>query len=121
MSGGAFLAKYGCYDQNGSMLLPPAFGTYGTMARGRFRGIGLKLVDFSVTKDTRFSDRFNGQFRFEVFNILNMTQYSPSVTGATTSTTSFGSSTATPDVGVSDPTIGSGASRSVELGFKLTF
>ena len=79
----AALAKYGCYDQNGSMLLPPAFGTYGTMARGLFRGIGLKLVDFSVTKDTRFSDRFNGQFRFEVFNILNMTQYSPSVTGRT--------------------------------------
>jgi len=23
------LAKYGCYEQNGALLLPPAFGTVG--------------------------------------------------------------------------------------------
>src|SRR5262249_21717285 len=58
------LAKYGCWAMNGSMLLPPAIGTYANVARNLFRGRGLKLLDLSLTKETRFSERFNGQFRF---------------------------------------------------------
>ena len=53
------------------------------MPRGIFRGTGLKLLDMSLTKDTKFSERFTGQFRFEVFNILNMTQYSYAATNTT--------------------------------------
>lgn len=117
----AALTKFGCYDRNGSLLLPPAFGTFGNMARGIFRGIGLKLLDMSLTKDTKFSERFDGQFRFEVFNILNLTQYTPSVTGTPASTTSFGSARATPDVQISNPEVGSGAARSIQLGFRLMF
>jgi Carboxypeptidase regulatory-like domain/TonB dependent receptor len=119
----AALAKFGCYDQGGSLMLPSAFGTYGTMPRGLFRGTGLKLLDMSLTKDTRFSERFSGQFRFEVFNILNMTQYSYSASATTNpaSATTFGSARVTPDVQVSNPEVGSGAARSTQLGFKLTF
>ncbi len=117
------LAKFGCYDLNGSLMLPSAFGTYGTMPRGSFRGTGLKLLDMSLTKDTRFSERFSGQFRFEVFNILNMTQYSYSATNTTNpaASTTFGSARVSPDVQISNPEVGSGAARSIQLGFKLMF
>src|SRR5579871_2201154 len=117
------LAKYGCWDLNGSMMLPPAIGTYGNAARNLFRGRGLKLLDMSVTKDMRFSERFNTQFRFEVFNILNKTQYTPAVNGnpAGRSNPLLGSSRATPDVQISNPEVGSGAARSIQIGMKLQF
>ena len=117
------LAKYGCWASNGSMLLAPAIGTYGNVTRNLFRGRGLKLLDMSLTKEMRFSERFNGQFRFEVFNILNKTQYTPAVNGnaASRSNPLLGSSRATPDVQISNPEVGSGAARSIQLGFKLAF
>ncbi len=73
------LAKYGCYEQNGSLLLPPAFGTVGTTPTGLFRATPLDLWDVSVTKEVRFTERMSGQFRFEIFNVLNHTNYTPSV------------------------------------------
>ncbi len=93
------------------------------MPRGLFRGTGLKLLDMSLTKDTKFSERFTGQFRFEVFNILNMTQYSYAATNTTNPAASatFGSARVTPDVQISNPEVGSGAARSIQLGFRLTF
>src|SRR5439155_23567563 len=117
------LSKYGCWAKNGAMLLPPAIGTYGTAARGLFRGQGLKLLDVSLTKDTKISERLSGQFRFEVFNVLNKTQYTPTVNGnaASRSNPLLGSSRATPDVQISNPSVGSGAARSIQLGFKLQF
>jgi hypothetical protein len=45
------------------MLLPPAIGTYGNVARNLFRGRGLKLLDMSLTKDQRFAERLDGQLR----------------------------------------------------------
>lgn len=117
------LAKYGCWALNGSMLLPPAIGTYGNMPRNLFRGRGLKLWDLSVTKEIRFSERFSGQFRFEAFNLLNKTQYTNVVNGnpAGRSNPLLGSSRATPDVQISNPEVGSGAARSIQLGLKLAF
>jgi hypothetical protein len=117
------LTKYGCWAMNGSMLLPPAIGTYGNTTRGLFRGRGLKLLDVSLTKETKISERLSGQFRFEVFNVLNKTQYTPSVNGnaASRSNPLLGSARTTPDVQISNPSVGSGAARSIQLGFKLQF
>jgi hypothetical protein len=117
------LAKYGCWAANGSMLLSPAIGSYGTGSRNLFRGVGLKLLDMSITKDIKFTERFGGQFRFEVFNILNKTQYTPAVNGnpASRANPLLGSSRTTPDVQISNPEVGSGAARSIQLGFKLQF
>jgi hypothetical protein len=117
------LAKYGCYASGSSILIPPAIGTYGTGSRDLFRGRGLKLMDASLTKDVKFSERFAGQFRFEVFNVLNKTQYTPAVNGNPSSRSNplLGSSRTTPDVQISNPEVGSGAARSIQLGFKLQF
>jgi hypothetical protein len=77
----------------------------------------------SLTKETKFTERFSGQFRFEVFNVLNKTQYTPAVNGnaASRSNPLLGSSRTTPDVQISNPSVGSGAARSIQLGFKLQF
>ena len=89
----------------------------------KLRGRGLKLWDLSVTKDVHFTERFTAQFRFEVFNLLNKTQYTNVVNGnpAGRSNPLLGSSRATPDVQISNPEVGSGAARSIQLGLKLAF
>jgi hypothetical protein len=117
------LTKYGCWAMNGSLLLPPAIGAYGNATRGLFRGQGLKLLDVSLTKEMKFSERLSGQFRFEVFNVLNKTQYTPAVNGnaASRSNPLLGSARTTPDVQISNPSVGSGAARSIQLGFKMQF
>ncbi len=48
-------------------------GTLGNLGRNTVRGPHFTDLDFSVTKDTRLSERINTQFRAEFFNILNHT------------------------------------------------
>lgn len=93
------------------MLLPPPLGTLGTLGNNVFRGNGLHLLDLSVTKKWRITERVSAQFRVESFNILNVTAYSnPAYNqGPTgqhnnpTSTGGFGNSTTTPDVQIANP------------------
>jgi len=124
------LAKGGCYVDGNSVLAPPAPGTFGTMGRNIFRDSGFKNVDFSVFKDFKFKERFNAQFRFEVFNVFNhplianpfgsVNNYGGgSDPGSSPST--FGCGCATPDVAAGNPIVGSGSSRDIQLGLKLTF
>ena len=123
------LAKYGCYVVGSSMLLPPAFGTLGTMSNNIFRSNGLHTVDFSVTKKWNFTERIAGQLRIELFNLLNSTEYgNPAYNSAGranpvngSSGTPFGNSSATPDVLIANPQVGTGAARSLQLGFKILF
>jgi hypothetical protein len=80
----------------------------------------------SIAKNWKFRERFGAQFRFEVFNLLNTTQYAnPQFNGAgnnsPAATTSFGAATATPDVSANNPVIGNGSSRAIQLALKLTF
>jgi len=125
-AGVASLQKWGCYVSGASMMLPPALGTLGTLGNNVFRANGLHLLDLSVTKKWRITERVNAQFRAEFFNILNTTAYAnPAYNGVgrnnPTSTASFGNSTTTPDVAIANPQIGTGAARSTQLGLKLIF
>jgi hypothetical protein len=43
----------------------------GTARRGAVYGPGLWRADLSLFKGIRFTERFNGQFRFETFNAFN--------------------------------------------------
>jgi hypothetical protein len=100
------------------------------MGRDIFRNNGLSLVDFSVTKKWKLTERISTQLRAEFFNILNVATYA-SPQGATTigsgqhnnptTTGGFGTSLTTPDVANANPQVGSGAGRSTQLGLKFIF
>jgi len=53
----------------------PLAGTFGNVSRGSLRGPGLFDVDTSFFKRFRVSERWNLQFRAEVFNILNHSNF----------------------------------------------
>ena len=116
------LARFGCFATGSSVMIPAALGTFGNLPRNVFRGTGLKLWDMSLTKRTNFTERLSGEFRVEGFNILNHVQYgAPKANPGAGASGGFGSTTVTPDVDVSNPQVGSGAARSIQLAFKLIF
>jgi hypothetical protein len=129
----AALTNLGCYALGNSVLIPPAFGSYGSMPRNPFRDQGFRTMDASITKAFKFKERLTTQFRAEFFNILNHPNFvnpyggpggnaatlDPS--GANTTSTGFGHVLATPDQAGSNPVLGSGGARSIQLGLKLIF
>jgi len=125
----ASLTNLGCYAQGNSILVPPPFGSYGTSGRNLWRDAGFKNLDLSVDKAIKFSDRFSAQFRAEFFNLFNHPIFcNPNgVAGGANSTPGdpsgqpFGAAGSTPDVCASNPEIGSGGPRSIQLGLKILF
>src|SRR2546429_1545777 len=53
----------------------PAAGTYGNLGRNTLTGPGLSNVDVSLDKVFKPTERMNVQFRAEVFNIFNRTNF----------------------------------------------
>jgi hypothetical protein len=129
----ASLAMLGCYvSLNGkSVLIPAAFGTVGTTSPYMFRGPAYANVDFSVTKLFKFGDRLSAQFRAEFFNIFNHPNMSNPYGGpgggngytdpSADAGASFGFQPATSDVVNSNPVLGSGGPRAMQLGLKIIF
>lgn len=56
---------------NTAAFAPAAPGTYGNVSRNSLRGPGFEEVDFSLFRDLFADRRVHGQFRAEVFNLLN--------------------------------------------------
>jgi hypothetical protein len=117
------LGLFGCYAKRNSIMIPPALGTFGTMGRNLFRDSGFR--------NWKFKERLTAQFRIEFFNILNHPNFAnpfggqngfgmndPSAPGPGAG---FGCGCATPDFAASNPVLGSGGSRSIQLGLKLLF
>jgi hypothetical protein len=126
----ATLAKGGCFARGNSVMTPPTAGTFGTMGRNIFRDSGFKDLDFSVFKNFTFKERYTAQFRAEIFNILNhpaienpygASNGSSGGNNDPSSPSSFGGAIGTPDVVAGNPLVGSGDSRAVQVGLKLTF
>jgi hypothetical protein len=122
----ASLTNLGCYAQGGGVLTPPAYGTEGDAGRNIFRGQPFYNVDLSIAKDWKFKERFGAQFRAEIFNLFNRTDLALPVEFKTGTDPSaggtFGCGCTTPDAtGFTNSVLGSGASRSIQLGLKLTF
>ena len=74
---------------------PSALGQEGNSGRRFFHGPGVNDWNFAVLKDTAISERVNLQFRAELFNIFNHTQFiGPSgitgFSGNVSNTASFG-------------------------------
>ena len=125
--GTAALDALGCYSVGNSVLIPPAYGSYGTTMPNFLRDRGFKNWDFSVTKTFTFKEHYKAEFRFEGFNILNHPDFSnPSggpggATGDPSGGPPFGFSGLTPDTYSSNPQLGSGGARAIQLGLKLSF
>jgi hypothetical protein len=128
----AALSNLGCYAVNGSILIPPAYGTLGNLGRSPFTDSGFKNVDFSVTKVFRYKERLTAQFRAEFFNIFNHPNFANPYGGpggptanldpsAGAGGTPFAFSSATPDAASSNPVLGSGGARAIQLGLKFIF
>jgi hypothetical protein len=129
------LSSFGCYAKGKSVLVPPAIGTFGTMARNVFRDSGYRNWDLSVFKMFRFRERLTAQFRAEFFNVLNHPNFanpysSINLTGIGTNAdpssnlpgaNAFGCGCRTPDQAATDPVLGSGSARDIQLGLKLIF
>jgi hypothetical protein len=59
-----------------AFIAPPATsGFYGNVGRNTYIGPGLTTWDFSALKDTKIGERLNLQFRAEIFNLLNHTNF----------------------------------------------
>jgi hypothetical protein len=119
-AGAQQLLNYGCFVAGTTTITPPLFGTQGNMGRNIFRGPTFKNLDFSVSKLWKLNERVNLQFRGEVFNILNHTNFDVFTMNTDLETTNnVGIVNFTPDVAASNPVIGSGGSRHIQLALKV--
>ena len=119
-TGLASLSSIGCYAMGSSAIVPPAQGTFGNMGRDELRAKGFEGWNASITKDWKFKERLTAQFRWEAFNLLNRTQYA-GIGANLGNPASFGEATQTPDVFKSNPVVGSGGPREMQVGLKLIF
>jgi hypothetical protein len=112
------LSSFGCYVEGGTAITPPAPGTFGNMRRNVVYGPGYVNLDFSVIKNFRLGERIKLEARGEVFNILNHPNFADPdhdlSDGATLGLAQF-----TPDIAASNPVIGSGGSRHIQIGLKV--
>jgi len=66
---------------NPDAFADPAAGTWGTTRRNGYTAPGFGDVDFSVFKNTKIGERVNTQFRVELYNLFNRTNYAPPLNG----------------------------------------
>jgi hypothetical protein len=122
----AALNNTGCYVEGNSVLVPPAYGSYGNTKPNIWRDGGFQNLDFSVAKIFTIRERLKAQFRAEFFNILNHPHWvnpagGPGGAIEDPNTQPFGAVLATPDTYSSNPQLGEGGPRAMQLGLKLTF
>jgi hypothetical protein len=122
----ASLANLGCYVAGNGMLLPPAYGSYGNTKPNIFRDGGFQNLDFSVAKLFTIRERLKAQFRAEFFNVLNHPHWTNPAGGPggaiqDPTVQPYGYVGVTPDVYSSNPQLGSGGARAMQLGMKLSW
>jgi len=104
-------------------------GSFGNLGRNAIYGPHFWNVDFSLAKNTQIREKLNLQFRAELFNIFNHPNFalpnwfvSPGIqANGTVSPSPTGLITQTPDQAQTNPGLGGGGPRVVQLGLKLIF
>lgn len=121
-SGSPYVRKPGQWF-NPAAFRAPAAGTVGNVARDSLEGPGLAEADLSLTKVTRVTEHVRAQFRAELFNALNRSNFNtPNPVVFSSGPTPAKPSTAvvvSPTAGVVTST--SSNSRQLQLALKLLF
>ncbi len=104
---------------NPAAFAAPAAGTFGNIGRNAIYGPGFGAIDFSVFKTTSITERISTQFRLEIFNLTNRTNWANPGTSLS-GTSTFGIMTNTRN-GSGAPGIGVGEPRNIQLALKLVF
>jgi carboxypeptidase family protein len=129
-------------------FVQPAYGSFGDLGRDAIYGPGLANVDFSISKNTRLTERINLQLRAEFFNLFNHPNFalpahditpgyidngspgSPQIVpnpaahvlgDITQPLLPMGLITQTPDVAQTNPGLGGGGPRVMQIAAKFTF
>jgi len=100
-----------------SFTQPTGAGIFGSTGRNPFSGPGLFSLNLSLTKNFRFSERLNLEFRAESFNVTNTPEFSNPTTSITSSSYGYVTGTIGSGTGVN----GTGGGRAIQLGVKISF
>jgi hypothetical protein len=92
-------------------------GTFGTTKRNQFRGPGYHDVDFALIKNTKITEKFTGQLRFELFNVFNILNLGCLDAGVPDG--AFGRAGCTLSNGNGAPGIGPGEPFNMQIALKL--
>jgi hypothetical protein len=97
-------------------VINPTTCHFGDLGRNALVGPGFSNTDFSVVKDTKLTERFNLQFRAEMFDVFNQANFgNPNLTFVPGSA-NFGVIRST-----RFPTGDFGSSRQIQFALKLQF
>ena len=112
------------YTTTGFLINPAAFatpapGTFGTCAPRKFHGPGIQLVDLSLFKQFKFTERWQLQFRAEFFNAFNHPNFANPNAFVTAGSFGMVSNTIAPILGTDSG--GPGDPREIQLALKLYF
>jgi hypothetical protein len=111
----------------------PGTRHFGSLGRNSLLGPHFRQFDFSLFKNTHLTERVAMELRFEAYNLFNHPNFAnpylpffvadPAINGATSVGRYQGSYplTATGDVGIGYPFLGSGGPRSLQIAAKFTF
>ena len=94
-------------------FVAPPVGTYGNVGRGSYTGPGLLELDTSFFKNISLTERYKLQFRAELFNVINHTNFGAPSTQAFSGNTINGTAGAILDTATT--------SRQVQFALKLNF
>ena len=100
---------------------PTSVGSFGNLGRNAIYGPSYANVDFSVAKNFRFFEHMTLQFRGEFFNILNHPNFALPNFFVDPGSPQQGLITQTPDQAQTNPGLGGGGPRVVQLGLKVVF
>ncbi len=120
---GARQEKVGGQWLNAAAFVDAAPGTFGTASRNAFVAPGYGDVDFSIFKNTPLTERVSTQFRVEMFNLFNRTNFAPPVGNFNPSFTTDTSLTLFDTIGDFNgaPGIGAGEPFNTQLALKIIF
>jgi len=106
---------------NGNAFADPALGTFGNLGRNAIYGPHFRNMDFALSKDTAFTDRVRLQLRVEFFNIFNHPNFALPNFFVSPGSSNQGLITQTPDQAQTNPGLGGGGPRVIQLGAKFLF